>query len=181
MRRLPICDPQTTPTTGDVDESQPVVAMITWSDDDPKATSLKLSQSINYHVASDAGGGVRHTVTATLTDQYGDPMPGVTVHFWSNAIVGDRGSAGGTTANDDLFKDNDGLGGAKSTALAGGADIGTWNDADTDGVVDDGEGNVRHAYLRHEFGHCRQLWWYRQDQPERCGPQVVQPVIRMSR
>ena len=61
------------------------VAVITWSDDDAVATSLSLSQSVSYHLASDAGGGVRHTVTATLTDQYGDPVPGVVVNFWSNA------------------------------------------------------------------------------------------------
>ena len=130
-------DPDT--TGDDEDESQPVVAMITWSDNDSKATSLSLSQSVNYHVASDAGGGVRHTVTATLTDQYGDPMPGVTVHFWSNAIVGDRGSVGGTTEEDDLFRENDGLGGAKGTATVGGVEIGTWTDSDDDGEVDDNE------------------------------------------
>ena len=103
-------DPPQTPATVDV-------ATITWSDDDPVATSLSLSQSVSYHLASDAGGGVRHTVTATLTDQYGDPVPGVVVNFWSNAnnsnATGPNDSDGNPTIQESDRTD-DGLGGAKA-------------------------------------------------------------------
>jgi hypothetical protein len=88
---------------------------------------------------------VRHTVTATLTDQYGDPVSGVPVNFWSDAIVGDYGEAegvrgeGGIADDADPFRDNDGLGGAKGTATAGNVRLSDHTDTDNDGVVDDGE------------------------------------------
>ena len=95
------------------DADDPVsVATVTWSDDDAVATSLTLSQSVAYHLASDKGGGVRHTVTATLTDQYGDPISGVLVNFWSNANNADE-SAG------ELDASNNGLGGVKGEAAIG--------------------------------------------------------------
>ena len=78
-------------------------ATVSWTDSKPVATKLSLSQSIAYHEASRDASGVRHTVQATLVDQYGDPISGVKVRFWSDANNGDD-------AGDDPTA-NDGLGG----------------------------------------------------------------------
>ena len=98
------------------------VAKITWSDNDPVATTLTLSQSVAYHLASDNGGGVRHSVTATLTDQYGDPVSGVPVHFWSDANSGnftDTNNNDVQDSDEDSITLDDGLGGAKNSVLPG--------------------------------------------------------------
>lgn len=107
-------DPPVTPEMVDV-------ATIIWSDDKAVATSLSLSQSVSYHLASDAGGGVRHTVTATLTDQYGDPVSGVLVNFWSNANNSNASGGGTPPTIQDADRNNDGLGGAKADPTSGGA------------------------------------------------------------
>ena len=61
----------------------PSSATVDWSDRDPLPWSLSISQSVSYHEASDEGSGVRNTVRATLVDQYGDPVSGAKVRFWS--------------------------------------------------------------------------------------------------
>ena len=63
----------------------PSSATVDWSDRDPLPWSLSISQSVSYHEASDEGSGVRNTVRATLVDQYGDPVSGAKVRFWSEA------------------------------------------------------------------------------------------------
>ena len=68
----------------------PVVGSLTWSDSKAAAQTLVLGQSVAYHEASDMGGGVRHSVTATLLDQYGDPVAGAPIDFWSDANNGNR-------------------------------------------------------------------------------------------
>ena len=83
-----------TPTAAEADpfvEAYPTIKTLTWSDADPVATTLNLEQSAGYHEASDAGSGVRNTLTATLLDQYADPVSGALINFWSNANNGDRG------------------------------------------------------------------------------------------
>ena len=131
---------------GDTPIDPVTVATITWSDDDSKPSNLALSQSTTYHMASEKGGGVRHTVTATLTDQYGDPVSGVRVYFWSDGINADYTSAGReddpTDDDDEPFTENDGLGGAKGSVLVGSAGMNTWTPAsDTDTSVDADEVN----------------------------------------
>ena len=59
--------------------------VVVWSDRDSVPWDLSISQSVEYHEASDEGSGVRHTVRASLVDQYGDPVSGVKIRFWSNA------------------------------------------------------------------------------------------------
>ena len=59
-------------------------ALLRWSDDDEDAEALVLEQAVSFHRASESGAGVRNQVTATLVDQYGDPIRGVRVHFVSN-------------------------------------------------------------------------------------------------
>ena len=82
--------------TDDVDESMPRIGLLTWSDSKAEAQTLVLGQSVAYHEASDTGGGVRHSVTATLLDQYGDPVSGAPIHFWSDANNGNRRQQRGT-------------------------------------------------------------------------------------
>ena len=55
-----------------------------WSDDDDEPTTLLLKQSLSYHPATGEGRGWRHRVTATLLDQYGDPVRKKQIHFTSN-------------------------------------------------------------------------------------------------
>ena len=57
-----------------------------WSDEAAKPTSLTLSSGSEYTVASDTGRGANNTVTATLTDQYGDPVPSKTISFLSDTV-----------------------------------------------------------------------------------------------
>ncbi len=56
----------------------------TWSDDPPVETTLAVSQEREFTPASDAGPGARHSVTAVLADQYGEPVRRKTVFFASN-------------------------------------------------------------------------------------------------
>lgn len=69
-------------TTVSVLDSDPLV----WSRDAREPTTLVLSQTLAYQTA-EAGGG-RNRVTATLVDQYGDPVRGKTVHFRSDDPAG---------------------------------------------------------------------------------------------
>jgi hypothetical protein len=89
---------------------------VIWSDRDSLPWDLSLSQSVKYHEASDEGSGVRHTVRATLVDQYGDPVSGVKVRLWSNANNADGTDADPVTWNDGL----------------GGLDRIEWSDDETD-------------------------------------------------
>ena len=50
---------------------------VIWSDAASRATTITLGQAVNYHETN--ANGVRNTVTATLVDQYGDPVRGVKV------------------------------------------------------------------------------------------------------
>ena len=91
---------------------------IEWSDRDPLPWSLSISQSVSYHEASDEGSGVRNTVRATLVDQYGDPVSGAKVRFWSDAD--NTLPAPGAVDPDEVTWDN-GL---------GGIDRYEWSDSD---------------------------------------------------
>ena len=55
-----------------------------WRDTASTPTTLTLGQATRYHTA-DTSKGVRNTVTATLVDQYGDPVRGVKIGFWQSA------------------------------------------------------------------------------------------------
>ena len=59
-----------------------------WSAEDDVPTSLVLEQTVAYHTASASGSGARNTVRATLVDQYGDPVRGEKIHFFSNDSLG---------------------------------------------------------------------------------------------
>lgn len=59
---------------------------LVWSREAREPTTLVLSQTLVYHTAESSG--ARNRVTATLIDQYGDPVRGETVHFRSDDIDG---------------------------------------------------------------------------------------------
>jgi len=59
---------------------------LVWSREAREPTTLILSQTLAYHTAETSG--ARNRVTATLLDQYGDPVRGETVHFRSNDTAG---------------------------------------------------------------------------------------------
>ena len=75
-------------------------ATVLWSDAASVLSSLKLSQSVSYHEASVTGQGASNTVVATVTDQYGDPMPRVKVQFASDDPegIGATKASGGALA-----------------------------------------------------------------------------------
>lgn len=66
---------------------------LTWSDDDanPENHTLKLSQRTEYTLASAEGPGAQSSVTATVTNEYGEPVGGVLVTFNSNDDEGIMG------------------------------------------------------------------------------------------
>ena len=60
---------------------------LTWSDEDEVPTELLLEQSVRYREATTGSRG-RNSVTATLVDQYGNPVRGVEIHFVSEGPNG---------------------------------------------------------------------------------------------
>ena len=63
-------------------------AQLIWSDEEARATTLRLEQDQAYHEASDAGDGAQNTVRATLVDQYGDPITRERISFNSDDPLG---------------------------------------------------------------------------------------------
>ena len=59
-----------------------------WADEDPEPTHLVLEQRFDSAEASDEGPGADASLTATLTDQFGAPIRGQVIHFWSDDPVG---------------------------------------------------------------------------------------------
>ena len=56
-----------------------------WSDESPVPAALQLSANTGeFQAASDEGSGVRNSITATLTDQFGDPIRGKIIRFTSS-------------------------------------------------------------------------------------------------
>ena len=80
-------------TDGDMMSIPNSTVRLVWSRDTREPTTLVLSQTLAYHTAESSG--ARNRVTATLLDQYGDPVRGETVHFISDDSpgLGDDGSS----------------------------------------------------------------------------------------
>ncbi len=57
-----------------------------WSDETPVPTTLTMSARTNFGAASDEGSGAGNTVTATLTDQFGEPVRGKRISFLSDTF-----------------------------------------------------------------------------------------------
>lgn len=68
---------------------------LAWSDDDaiPANHTFKLSQRDEYTIASDEGSGAGSSVTATVINEYGEPVGGVAIVFRSNDADGIMGLA----------------------------------------------------------------------------------------
>ncbi len=63
-------------------------AAVVWLDTTAAPTTLTLAQAVEYHEASGTGSGAANTVTATLVDQYGDPVSRQKVEFASDDAKG---------------------------------------------------------------------------------------------
>lgn len=106
-------------------ESANAVRMgLTWSDDDanPENHTLKLSQRTEYTLASEEGPGAQSSVTATVTNEYGEPVGGVNVEFDSNDDEGIMGI--------DNVRNKSGNTGARSGARR----VSYQRDSDTGGI-----------------------------------------------
>ncbi len=110
-------DGETFPLDNDANDQDGTAAniQIIWADDDAVPTTLALDQSVNYHETDDDG--VRNVVTATLVDQYGDPIRNKKVALWSNAVHTDDGK-GGLGGDDDNGED-DGPAALRTTSKSG--------------------------------------------------------------
>ena len=96
---------QTDPNTGTGDEAKVVLTLsnapaglplrdedgnafstktYTWADEAPVPTTLMVSARTNFGEASDEGGGAGNSVSATLTDQFGNPIRGKRISFFSD-------------------------------------------------------------------------------------------------
>ena len=75
-------------------------AAVVWRDGTPVATTLTLAQAVSFHEASGSGSGASNTVTATLVDQYGDPVSRQRVEFTSDDVdgIGAKAAAAGAPA-----------------------------------------------------------------------------------
>ncbi len=99
---------QTDPSSGDDEDATVVVTLsepssytlqdedgeafasktYTWSDEAGVPAKLVLETRQEYAEASDEGRGAVAAVTATLTDQFGNPVRGQRIHFWSDDPAG---------------------------------------------------------------------------------------------
>ena len=58
----------------------------TWADEASVPTTLTMSARTNFGMTTDEGGGAGNSVTATLTDQFGDPVRGKRISFLSDTF-----------------------------------------------------------------------------------------------
>ena len=84
----------------DPDDAMVENAAVVWRDGTPVATTLTLAQAVSFHEASGSGSGASNTVTATLVDQYGDPVARQKVEFTSDDAdgIGAKAAAAGAPA-----------------------------------------------------------------------------------
>ena len=82
----------------EADDAMVENAAVVWRDGTPVATTLTLAQAVEYHESSGTGSGASNTVTATLVDQYGDPVSRQTVEFASDDAkgIGAKAASGNT-------------------------------------------------------------------------------------
>ncbi len=95
-------------------------AAVLWLDTTAKAKTLTLAQAVSFHEASGTGSGASNTVTATLVDQYGDPVSRQKVEFTSDDVDGIGAEAG----------DEEGAPAALVFDIAGSSETRLFEDAD---------------------------------------------------
>ena len=83
-----LSDPPTGLPLRDEDGETFTTKTYAWGDEDPEPTHLVVEQRFESAEASDEGTGAEGSVTATLTDQFGDPIRGETIYFWSDDPAG---------------------------------------------------------------------------------------------
>ena len=59
-------------------------APVRWTEQAPVASTLRLRQAAGYHELPESGPGPVNVVRALLTDQYGDPVTGAGIEFYSD-------------------------------------------------------------------------------------------------
>lgn len=82
---LEIIDESAVGVVGDGERSR---ADLPWSADEKAPSVLVLELPTRYHLAGAGGRGATNRVTATLVDQYGDPVRGKVIHFKSGDMDG---------------------------------------------------------------------------------------------
>ena len=105
--------------------------VLEWSDEEEIAEVLLLEQSTPYHHPSDSGRGRRNSVTATLLDQYGDPVRGERIHFVSDDPEGLAWYRAGET-DEDLTRAKSAY--RKTTSRRGVASVTYYRKSDLPGV-----------------------------------------------
>ena len=75
---------RTTPGVVGHDAVEPRDAWFTWSDEAPRTTTLRLAQTVPYHVLPNSAPGPTNLIRALLTDQYGTPVPEARIDFTSD-------------------------------------------------------------------------------------------------
>ena len=84
----------------DLDETATGKQAAVWSDEASTPSTLTIDQAINYHEIETDGGAVGNTMTATLVDQYGDPVRGKKIGIWSTGAQ-TSGEDDGSSINGD--------------------------------------------------------------------------------
>ena len=121
----------------------------TWSDEAPVPRALTLSTRSDFAMASDEGRGAGNTVTATLTDQFGEPVRGKTISFLSDTYclpaagstcspsgIGAEESGGVTSQEDDGMRNLTGTARfTRTTGRDGRANLGYTYDS-TDSLIE---------------------------------------------
>lgn len=66
------------------DAAEPRDVWFTWSDKVPQTATLRLAQTVPYHTLPRLAPGPTNLIRASLTDQYGAPVPGARIDFTSD-------------------------------------------------------------------------------------------------
>ncbi len=75
---------RTTPGVVRHDAVEPRDAWFTWSDEAPRTATLRLAQTVPYHLLPKSAPGPTNLIRALLTDQYGTPVPDSRIEFTSD-------------------------------------------------------------------------------------------------
>lgn len=75
---------RTTPGVVRYDAEEPRDAWFTWSDEAPRTATLRLAQTVPYHLLPKSAPGPTNLIRALLTDQYGTPVPDSRIDFTSD-------------------------------------------------------------------------------------------------
>ena len=83
---------RTTPGVVSNDAVEARDVWFTWSDEAATTTTLRLAQTVSYHILPPSAPGPTNSIIAFLTDQYGTPVPDARIDFTSDDQDGVGGS-----------------------------------------------------------------------------------------